>query len=150
MDIEFHTTVYVFGEIKDPEQKKLITGLIVNGLLIIDIFKGDDFVQFTETMENAIGNNLSEADWSVLLLAKRLDCRLLTADQKLIYQCKLHGVEANGFLWLTDKMVEAEVVERTAMAEFLQKYKDTNSRAPEPETSERIKEYKGEIQQINV
>ena len=139
MNIDFYTTDYVFGEIADPEQKKLITGLIKNGLLTIKSFEGDDFVQLTNTIREAEGkNNLSEADWSVLLLAKRMNCRLLTADQKLVRQARQHGVKANGFLWLAVRMVEEQVVDRLVMADFLQRYKDTNPRVKEPETTNLI------------
>lgn len=143
MDMEFHTTVYVFKEIGDPNQKKFITGLIMNGLLIIDSFEGEDFTVLTNTIKEAKGkNNLSEADWSVILLAERFHCRLLTADQKLAHQARLRGIETNGFLWLTDKMVEQCVVTELEMAEFLQSYKNTNTRIPEPETTNRIKKYR--------
>lgn len=143
MGMEFHTTGYVYGEIKDSEQKRLMSGLIMNGLLIIDSFNGDDFVKLTETIAESKGeNNLSEADWSVLLLAERLHCRLLTADQKLIRQAHQRGVEANGFLWLCRQMVEMSIISPMQMSDCLQKYKDMNPRAKEPETSEMIDKYR--------
>ena len=143
LNMEFHTTVYVYKEIGDPRQKEIITGLIMNGLLTIDSFEGEDFDILTNTIKEAEGkNNLSEADWSVLLLAERLHCRLLTSDRKLVHQARLRGVEANGFLWLTEQMVEQSVITESTMADCLQLYKDTNSRAPEPETTDRIKRYK--------
>ena len=143
MGMEFHTTVYVYSEIGDSEQKAVMTGLIMNDMLIIDTFAGDDFLLLTEMVTDSKGkNNLSEADWSVLLLAERLQSRLLTADQKLVRQARLRGVEANGFLWLCKRMVEARVVSPRAMAEYLQIYKDTNPRAKEPETSDLINSYR--------
>lgn len=143
MGMEFHTTVYVYGEISEPEQKTMITGLIMNGMLSLDTFEGDDFIQLTEIVTDSEGkNNLSEADWSVLLLAERLKCRLLTSDKKLRHQARLRGVETNGFLWLCKKMVETNAVNPKDMAVFLQRYKDTNPRAKEPETTEMINKYK--------
>lgn len=143
MDIEFHTTGYVITEINDPEQKNFVIGYVINGLLIVDNFEGDGYVQLTDTINSFIGvNNLSDADCSVMLLAERLNCRLLTADQKLARQARMRGIEANGFLWLTDMMVEQGIVSPIVMAEYLQRYKDTNPRVKEPETTERIIKYK--------
>lgn len=143
MGIEFHSTAYVYAEINEPEQKTRITDLIRNEILIIDPFEGDDFIQLTEIVTDAKGkNNLSETDWSVLLLAERLQCRLLTADKKLMRQARLRGVETNGFLWLCKKMVDSKVVSPVDMSGFLQMYKDTNPRAKEPETTDLINKYK--------
>lgn len=143
MEIEFHTTSYVINEIEDHEQRSFIIGYIINGLLKVDSFEGDDFVLLVNTKQSFEGvNNLSDADCSVMLLAERLHCRLLTADQKLVRQARERGLEVNGFLWLTDKMVEDGIVPPLTMADCLQRYKDTNPRVKEPETSERIDKYK--------
>lgn len=143
MGLDFHTTDYVFSEIKDHEQKSVILGYIRNGILKIDKFEGLDMVLLTETKKSFEGhNNLSDTDCSVMLLAERLKCRLLTADQKLARQARERGLMVNGFLWLTDKMVEDGLVPPIVMAEHLQMYLDTNPRAKEPETSERIDKYK--------
>lgn len=143
MGIEFHTTGYVINEIEDHEQRSFIIGYIINGLLKVDSFEGDDYVLLVNTKQSFEGqNNLSDADCSVMLLAERLHCRLLTADQKLVRQARERGLEVNGFLWLTDKMVEMGIVEPAMMADYLQRYKDTNPRVKEPETSDRINQYR--------
>lgn len=143
MGFEFHTTGYVIGEIGDQAQLSTVLGYINNNFLIVDNFSGNEFVELTEMQQEFKGkNNLSEADCSVILLAEKHKCRLLTADQKLKKQAEARSVEVHGFLWLTDRMVEQGVVEQLDMANHLQRYKDTNPRAPEPETSERIMNYK--------
>lgn len=143
MGIEFHTTGYVINEIEDHEQRTFIIGYIINGLLKVDSFEGDDYVLLVNTKQSFEGqNNLSDADCSVMLLAERLHCRLLTADQKLVRQARERGLEVNGFLWLTDKMVEMGIVEPAMMAECLLRYKDTNPRVKEPETTDRINQYR--------
>lgn len=145
MKMEFHTTAYVVREIEHPDQKAFIIGYIKNGLLKVDSFEGEDYALLVNTMYSFNGkNNLTDADCSVMLLAERLKCRLLTADQKLANQARLRGIEVNGFLWLTEQMVERGIVDPLVMAEYLQRYKDTNPRAKEPETSDRIKKYRGD------
>lgn len=143
MGIEFHTTGYVISEIEDHEQRTFIMGSIINGLLKVDSFEGDDYVLLVNTKQSFEGqNNLSDTDCSVMLLAERLQCRLLTSDQKLVRQARERGLEANGFLWLTDKMMELGIVEPTKMADYLQRYKDTNPRVKEPDTTNRINQYR--------
>lgn len=143
MGIEFHTTDFVIKEIEDHEQKSFIIGYIINGLLKVDLFEGADYALLVNTRRSFVGkNNLSDADCSVMLLAERLHCRLLTADQKLVRQARERGLEVNGFLWLTDKMVEMGIVEPAMMADYLQRYKDTNPRVKEPETTDRINRYR--------
>ena len=79
---------------------------------------------------------------SVVLLAERLGCRLLTADQKLVHFAQSRGLETSGLLWLTDEMVEKGVVRPQDMIVYLNHYLDTNKRAPEKEVSKRITQYK--------
>lgn len=143
MDYSFHTTDLVIREITDPGQKATILGYIRNEVLKVVKFEGDDFVKLIETVESFEGkNNLTDTDCSVMLLAERLHCRLLTADKKLINQARQRGLQVNGFLWLTDRMVEFGIVSAEEMAKCLERYRDTNPRAKEPETSERIDRYK--------
>ena len=111
MGIEFHTTRYVIGEIKEREQVQVLRGFVNNKKLLVDGFSGEEYEKLMEFIAECKGeNNLSEADCSVLLLAKRLKCRLLTSDRKLKRKAEEHGIEVNGFLWLTDLLVEKHIV----------------------------------------
>lgn len=142
MDIEFHTTDLVIKEIKMPEQRNTVKGLVINKELNMDVFTIDEMLQLANLKEECRGkNNLSTADCSVVLLAERLGCRLLTADQKLVHFAQSRGLVASGFLWLTDKMVEKGIVCPKDMIEYLNRYLETNKRAPEKEVNERIAQY---------
>ena len=143
MDIEFHTTDFVVREIKKPEQLSTVKGLISNKELNMDVFTIDEMLQLVNLKEECRGkNNLTTADCSVVMLAERLGCRLLTADQKLIHFAQNRGLEASGLLWLTDEMVEKGVVRPQDMIVYLDRYLDSNKRAPEKEVSKRIAQYK--------
>lgn len=143
MNLSFHTSRHVYREITDSEQKAFYRGLVANGLLTIDSFDGDDFILLTETFEELSQiSNLTVADCSVMLLAERFNCRLLTADQKLVRKARERGVQVNGFLWITDTMVEMEIVDKTSMAEYLELYLNVNQSAPREETQERIDKYR--------
>ena len=143
MDIEFHTTDLVIKEIKMPEQRNTVKGLVINKELNMDVFTIGEMLQLANLKEECRGkNNLTTADCSVVLLAERLGCRLLTADQKLVHFAQSRGLETSGLLWLTDEMVEKGVVRPQDMIVYLNHYLDTNKRAPEKEVSKRITQYK--------
>ena len=143
LKLEFHTTRYVVAEILESSQSAVLIGMINNGQLLIDDFVGEEYERLIKYIDECNGeNNLSEADCSVLLLAKRLGCRLLTSDQKLKRKAKEHGVEVNGFLWLTDLLVKEHIVSGATMINRLNRYLETNPRAPENEVLKRIEYYK--------
>ena len=120
LKLEFHTTRYVVAEILESSQSAVLIGMINNRQLLIDDFVGEEYERLIKYIDECNGeNNLSEADCSVLLLAKRLGCRLLTSDQKLKRKAKEHGVEVNGFLWLTDLLVKEHIVSGATMINHL-------------------------------
>lgn len=146
LELEFHTTRYVVAEILESSQSAVLIGMINNGQLLIDNFVGEEYEQLIKYIDECNGeNNLSEADCSVLLLAKRLECRLLTSDQKLKRKAEEHGIKVNGLLWLTDLLVEEHVVTEEMMIYHLKRYLETNPRAPENEVVKRIDYYKEKI-----
>ena len=139
LKLEFHTTRYVIVEIKDSKQSEVLNAIINNGLLLIDNFNGEEYERLIKFIDECNGvNNLSEADCSVLLLAKRHECRLLTSDQKLKRRAEEHGIKVNGLLWLTDMLVEVHIVSEEKMIYYLNRYLETNPRAPENEVLKRI------------
>ena len=101
---------------------------------MIDDFVGEEYERLLKFIDECNGvNNLSEADCSVLLLAKRHECRLLTSDQKLKRKAEEHGIKVNGLLWLTDLLVEEHILTEETMIYHLNRYLETNPRAPENE-----------------
>lgn len=142
LKLEFHTTRYVVAEILESRQSAVLIGMINNGQLLIDDFFGEEYERLIKFIDECNGvNNLSEADCSVLLLAKRHECRLLTSDQKLKRRAEEHGIKVNGLLWLTDMLVEEHIVSEEKMIYYLNRYLETNPRAPENEVVKRIDYY---------
>lgn len=134
LKLEFHTTRYVVAEILESRQSAVLIGMINNGQLLIDDFFGEEYERLIKFIDECNGvNNLSEADCSVLLLAKRHECRLLTSDQKLKRKAEEHGIKVNGLLWLTDLLVEEHILTEETMIYHLNRYLETNPRAPENE-----------------
>lgn len=146
LKLEFHTTRYVVAEILESRQSAVLIGMINNGQLLIDDFVGEEYERLIKFIDECNGvNNLSEADCSVLLLAKRHECRLLTSDQKLKRTAMEHNIEVNGLLWLTDMLVEVHIVSEEKMIYYLNRYLETNPRAPENEVVKRIDYYNKKI-----
>lgn len=142
MDIKFYTTSVVIAELNVQEQRIAVERLIQDGILTVEEFKGAEVMQFAILYEEYSGkSNLTPPDCSVMMLAEKLKCRLLTSDQKLKRHAQERNIEVNGLLWLTDKMVEDMIVEPIAMIDHLQKWIESNDRAPYKHIMERIERY---------
>jgi predicted nucleic acid-binding protein len=143
MELEFHITQHVFREIRDDTQRQQMIDMILKKELIVDDFTGEEYECFLEMVGSFDGvNNLSDADCSVIILAKRYNCRLLTSDRKLKRQAEEQGLRVNGLLWITDAMVEKGILTGPEMIPYLERYRKTNPRAPQNEINKRIEKYK--------
>lgn len=143
LEIDFRTSIYVLLEVVDEPQYQYVLGLLEKGVLKAEDFEGDEQKYLFETTQTYGGkSNLSLADCSVMLLAERYQCRLLTSDRKLRLHAQERGLEVSGFLWLTDELVRTEVLTEEEMIVYLKRYKDTNPRAPMREIDLRIEKYR--------
>lgn len=146
LDVTFVTTDMVISELRNSVQRHLVDEYIANGGLTVRKIENAELVNLVITYQQLhAATNLSPADVSVMLLAERLGCRLLTNDQKLLNQARQRGIEANGMLWLTDFMVEQQVVSPLSMIDYLQLLLSTNERAPRKLIMEHIQEYTNAI-----
>ena len=132
-----------FREIRDDTQQQRMIRMILDGELKVDEFTGVEYENFLEMVGAFDGvNNLSDADCSVIILAQRYNCRLLTSDRKLKRQAEDQGLRVNGLLWITDTMVEQGILTGAEMIPYLERYRETNPRAPQSEINKRIEKYK--------
>lgn len=142
LDITFITTSLVVCEVKDPQQKVQVCRLLEEGLLTSVEIEGADYLDVILTHNDYSSHcNLSQADISLMLLAEKQKCRLLTSDQQLRRHAQQRGVTVNGFLWLTDLLVQMNIVSRKDMIVHLRTLINTNNRAPQKEIFDRIAEY---------
>lgn len=147
MDLTFLTTDFVIHELRDSRQFEIIRPLIEEGKLVEKHFEGKDVIELTMLYQECHRtSNLTPADCSVMLLAQKERCRLLTNDQKLLRIARSRGITTNGLLWLTDLMVNDGVVLPMTMANSLQELLRTNMSAPREQIMERIEKY---IRDIN-
>lgn len=142
LKLTFVTTDFVIRELHDKFQKENVQRFIDEGGLTVHDIKNSDLIDVVVTYQHlSASTNLSPADVSVMLLAEKLNCRLLSNDQKLINHARQRGITANGLLWLTDLMTDQNIVSSLEMIDYLQTLLSTNERAPRALIMDRIQKY---------
>lgn len=146
LDIEFHITIDVYRELNNTMQKEMIDKLIEEHKLHRDELSGEYALTLQLLIFEQNGkSNLSPTDCSVIILAEKLGCRLLTGDQKLKHQAIERGIQVNGVLWIVKKLVDDAIVSPEVMIGHLQRLKDTNISAPQKEIDSLINKYSKNI-----
>lgn len=143
LSIEFHTADTVIAEITDTCQEAKINDIITKGCLYVKEFESDELIEILRMREES-GTNVSITDCSVWYYAKQLGCRLLTGDKKLKRCATEDGVMVSGILYITDMLVEENIVTKDTMADKLESLLIQNKRLPKKEIEKRIKSYRAE------
>lgn len=130
LPIKFHTVDYVVAEITDMEQKKQIMKLVETGKLYVKEFDEQEFGEIISLYQSR-NNNVSVTDCSVWYYAKKNDFRLLTGDGKLRKSATADGVIVSGIFYITDMLVECNIVGKTDMANILNSLRAINKRLPQ-------------------
>lgn len=86
--------------------------------------------------------NLSPEDISVMVYAKENGYRLLTGDKTLRTKAIDDGVSVSGILYLTDRLMEDNLVTNEELIFILQRLMNVNKRLPKKTIEERIEELK--------
>ncbi len=143
MSLEFHTLDVIVEEVEDYEQRRAVDELVAEGTLKVRSLSGKQMMTVMEKVEAYEGKcNLSPEDISVLVYAKENDFRLLTGDKTLRTKAIDDGVTVSGILFLTDRMLDDNLVTAEEMILILQRLLTVNKRLPKKSIEERIKELK--------
>ena len=143
MSLEFHTLDVIVEEVEDYEQRRAVDELVAEGTLKVRSLSGKQMMTVMEKVEAYEGKcNLSPEDISVLVYAKENDFRLLTGDKTLRTKAIDDGVTVSGILYLTDRMLDDNLVTAEEMISILQRLLTVNKRLPKKSIEERIKELK--------
>ena len=143
MSLEFHTLDLIVDEVEDDEQRRAVDVLVAEGTLKVRSLSGKQMMTVMEKVEAYEGKcNLSPEDISVLVYAKENDFRLLTGDKTLRTKAIDDGVTVSGILYLTDRMVEENLVSAEEMISILKRLLTVNKRLPKRSIEERIEELK--------
>ena len=143
MSLEFHTLDVIVEEVEDYEQRRAVDELVAEGTLKVRSLSGKQMMTVMEKVEAYEGKcNLSPEDISVLVYAKENGFRLLTGDKTLRTKAIDDGVTVSGILYLTDRMLDDNLVTAEEMISILQRLLTVNKRLPKKSIEERIKELK--------
>lgn len=143
MSLEFHTLDVIVEEVEDYEQRRAVDELVAEGTLKVRSLSGKQMMTVMEKVEAYEGKcNLSPEDISVLVYAKENDFRLLTGDKTLRTKAIDDGVTVSGILYLTDRMLDDNLVTAEEMISIMQRLLTVNKRLPKKSIEERIKELK--------
>ena len=141
MSLEFHTLDVIVEEVEDYEQRRAVDELVAEGTLKVRSLSGKQMMTVMEKVEAYEGKcNLSPEDISVLVYAKENGFRLLTGDKTLRTKAIDDGVTVSGILFLTDRMLDDNLVTAEEMILILQRLLTVNKRLPKKSIEERIKE----------
>ena len=136
--LEIVTTREVFDELNEQQQESLKKKMESGQIRVMDILVAE------HTLVNAIDTSrrLSFSDKTVLYIAIRDNLQILTGDQKLKKTAEKLGLQANGILWVFDKIVELNIVTHHEAADKLESLMRINSWLPENESFARLEMWK--------
>lgn len=141
VNLEFHTLDLIVEEVEEVNQRAAVDELVERGVLKVKSLTGNQMVTVMQKIdEYACKCNLSSQDISVMIYAKENGYRLLTGDKTLRREAMHENVTVSGILFLTDKMVEENVVSGSEMADALERMIETNKRLPVKQILEKIDE----------
>ncbi len=139
---EVHTTDFVMLELRKNNQRDVVMEFAKSGQLNIHTQTGEEIHKMIELMNTGkMSSNLSITDYSVLMLADKLQGSLLTGDARLCAQAKLENIEVHGILYVFDQLVNAEVVSKNIAARALEYLSLENPRLPKEIVSEMISKW---------
>jgi predicted nucleic acid-binding protein len=140
LDLEIHTTNFVYNEIANSEQKnEFVVFERSKKLHIIKITPEEELEIHSMTLARS---NRSFPDKTVLWKAKQLGCTLLTCDNKLKIEAVGQGLEVHGSIWVLTELIEHKIISKPKGVELLELMKTVNTRLPIDEIEKLIKQLK--------
>ncbi len=139
---EIHTPDYVINEITDKDQLMALQEFMQMGKLKVDEQQPEDFLVLAQLINSQRGiSNLSATDCAVWMLARKLECPLLTGDAKLRAKAKADNIEVHGVLYVFDCLVGYGIIQPQMAARMLNRLFHKNHRLPEEPILERVAEW---------
>lgn len=139
--LEFHTLDMIVEEVEEVNQRTAVDELVERGVLKVKSLSGEQMTTLMQKIDENDGKcNLSPEDISVMIYAKENGYRLLTGDKTLRKAAMLENVTVSGILFLTNKMIDDNVISGPEMADALERMIGTNKRLPLKQIREKIDE----------
>ncbi len=138
---EIHTTDFVLEELKDVEQRKKLDTYVNKEMLKVKRYKNDEVMELgLFKLELPRESNLSFTDCSVLQLAQKLCCPLLTGDKKLRTLAR-EIAEVHGILYVFDNIVKSKLVSAETAVLKLNRLLKANVRLPRSKAEEMMQKW---------
>ncbi len=138
LDFEFHTNDLIINEITDEAQKAEIDRVISEDKLFVNETKAVDYPQIIALQMN----NLSIEDCSIWYYAQQAKGVLLTGDARLRKEVKKTDIEVRGILFIFDKLIDSDAIEKSLAIEKINELYILNPRLPKKEIDKRIEIWK--------
>lgn len=135
-DLEIHTTLNVFDELNEQQQKKLSKFINRNKLTLHSKEPTNNIPS-----EIRLNKSLSISDKSVLSLAIELNALILTGDGLIRKISNLQKIEVHGIIWLLDRFILMKLITRREALHQLKKLMIYNKRLPTEDCEKRISEW---------
>ncbi len=135
LDFEVHTSIDVFDELNDAQQKSLHK-FVKNGLTLHDC-KDISPIGSVKAIKA-----LSDSDKTVLYLASYLNAFVLSGDGVIRRIAGIQKVEIHGIFWLLDKFLASKLITKKQASQRLKKLMDYNKRLPTEECESRLSVWK--------
>jgi hypothetical protein len=136
-----YTTNMVIGEIADDAQLSIVSNYIADGKLTVD--SHDSLMAVQEILEKHPG--LSFTDCSVLELANRLKCGIISSDKGLRNESKRRNITARGILWIIENLSKKKIITVEKALEKLKIYPEINKRAPLNEITNLVENLRNQL-----
>jgi predicted nucleic acid-binding protein len=138
LDHQFVTTDIVLAELYE-DQIALIQPHIDSERFTVINLTGNVLIEIQQaSLED---QRLSEQDWSALYVAQQEGVLLLTGDKLLRSLAVSKGIQVYGLLWLLDKLVANDHLQKSEAYIFLTNLMNTNKRLPGKECDIRLKKW---------
>lgn len=122
LDIEIHTSVDVFNELYESQKEILRAFISVEKLTLHPITHEDRLQIFSK----GYPRSLSQNDMTVLFLAEKMEAMVLSSDKAVRSCAKKQCVEYHGMLWIFDRLVENQLIEKSIAISKLQQLISSN------------------------
>jgi len=135
---DFVTTDAVLLQLENETQWEQVRPYVEQGVIQTMHLSGEEM---QKVADDPLRDRLGIADLEVLTLAAREKGILLTGDLDLRKEAKTRQVTVHGLIWLLDRLLEKELLERAEAAKKLRLMMALGARLPADEVARRLRDW---------
>ena len=136
--LEIHTTIEVIDEL-DKEQTAFLKEKEQAGKLVIYSMTAEELDSLNGY---SLSRGLSQTDKTVYFYSQLVKGIVLTGDRKLRTTLEGNGKEVHGIIWIFEKWVDGNIMDKVIAAEKLEELVQLNPFLPQEECFDRINNWR--------